>query len=113
MGNLVNKLLCVPEAEGSEKNMAFVFVKPHAVTEAAKKVVADGLAAKGVQIIQQGGLTAEVSDDQSPLQSPAPQAPMAAQAMATLSSSQSAPVCACCPKAPCTPSAGRSSLPAA
>lgn len=62
MGNLINKLLCMPENEGSSKNMAFVFIKPHAVTEATKKLVAEVLAAKGLTILEQGELTAEEID---------------------------------------------------
>jgi nucleoside diphosphate kinase len=44
------------------KNMAFVFVKPHAVTPACNKTVKDGLVAKGIKITGEGEITADVID---------------------------------------------------
>merc|ERR1719240_2399657 len=44
------------------KNMAFVFVKPHAVTEKANKLVREGLMAKGLKITSEGDLTSDVID---------------------------------------------------
>jgi len=44
------------------KNMAFVFVKPHAVTPACNKTVKDGLIAKGLKITGEGDLTSDVID---------------------------------------------------
>merc|ERR1719352_6552 len=44
------------------KNMAFVFVKPHAVTPACNKTVKEGLIAKGLKITGEGDLTADVID---------------------------------------------------
>jgi len=43
-------------------NAAFVFVKPHAVTEKANALVRDGLKAKGLKILSEGDLTSEVID---------------------------------------------------
>lgn len=39
------------------KNMAFVFIKPHAVTDKTKKLVADGLRAKGIAIVKEGTIS--------------------------------------------------------
>ena len=44
------------------KNSAFVFVKPHAVTDATIALVKTGLAASGLTILSEGSLTAEVID---------------------------------------------------
>ena len=44
------------------KNAAFVFVKPHAVTEATKALVKDGLLAAGMTITSEGSLSAEEID---------------------------------------------------
>jgi nucleoside diphosphate kinase len=44
-------------------NQAFVFIKPHAVTEAVKEVVAKGLEAKGLKILSQGSITSETIDE--------------------------------------------------
>jgi nucleoside diphosphate kinase len=43
-------------------NSAFVFVKPHAVTEATKALVKEGLLAAGVEILTEGSLSAEEID---------------------------------------------------
>jgi len=48
--------------EPAVKNCAFVFVKPHAVTDAAKETVAEGLRAKGIKIVSEGTITAEQID---------------------------------------------------
>lgn len=50
-------------AGGERKNMAFLFVKPHAVTEPTKQLVTKGLQAKGLTILQEGDLTAEEIDE--------------------------------------------------
>lgn len=42
--------------------MAFVFVKPHAVTPACNKAVKEGLLAKGLKITGEGDLTSDVID---------------------------------------------------
>merc|ERR1712187_634072 len=42
--------------------MAFVFVKPHAVTPATNKVVKEALVAKGIKITSEGDLTSDVID---------------------------------------------------
>eukprot|EP00928_Gymnodinium_smaydae_P055318 TRINITY_DN3889_c0_g1_i5.p1 TRINITY_DN3889_c0_g1~~TRINITY_DN3889_c0_g1_i5.p1 ORF type:complete len:330 (-),score=123.52 TRINITY_DN3889_c0_g1_i5:137-1126(-) len=44
------------------KNMAFVFVKPHAVTDKCNKMVREGLIAKGLTITSEGELTSDVID---------------------------------------------------
>ena len=44
------------------KNSAFVFVKPHAVTEATKTLVKEGLIAAGLTITSEGSLSAEEID---------------------------------------------------
>jgi nucleoside diphosphate kinase len=45
------------------KNMAFVFIKPHAVTPAAEKMVADGLRAKGIAIVGEGTISGKDIDE--------------------------------------------------
>mmetsp|Transcript_21139 Transcript_21139/g.46036 ORF Transcript_21139/g.46036 Transcript_21139/m.46036 type:complete len:357 (+) Transcript_21139:60-1130(+) len=45
------------------KNSAFVFVKPHAVTEKTTNMVRDGLKAKGLRVTSEGVLTSEVIDE--------------------------------------------------
>ena len=45
------------------KNAAFVFVKPHAVTDKVTAVVRDVLASKGITILAEGDLTSEVIDE--------------------------------------------------
>lgn len=44
------------------KNSAFLFIKPHAVTEKVKDMVKTGLADKGITITQEGELDAETID---------------------------------------------------
>jgi nucleoside diphosphate kinase len=44
------------------KNHAFVFVKPHAVTEATKALVKSGLESAGLIITSEGSLSAEEID---------------------------------------------------
>mmetsp|Transcript_3996 Transcript_3996/g.8234 ORF Transcript_3996/g.8234 Transcript_3996/m.8234 type:complete len:332 (+) Transcript_3996:70-1065(+) len=48
---------------GTPKNSAFVFVKPHAVTDKTNQLVADRLKAKGLKITSEGTLTSEVIDE--------------------------------------------------
>ena len=43
-------------------NTAFVFIKPHAVTEATKALVKSGLEAKGVKVCSEGLIPAEEID---------------------------------------------------
>jgi nucleoside diphosphate kinase len=43
-------------------NTAFVFIKPHAVTDAAKELVKAGLAAKGIKILSEGSISSEEID---------------------------------------------------
>jgi len=45
------------------KNTAFVFIKPHAVTENTKSLVSDGLRAKGLTITKEGTLSAKQIDE--------------------------------------------------
>mmetsp|Transcript_71259 Transcript_71259/g.170643 ORF Transcript_71259/g.170643 Transcript_71259/m.170643 type:complete len:339 (+) Transcript_71259:91-1107(+) len=47
---------------GKPKNMAFVFIKPHAVTEQTKQLVKDGLISRGLTVTGEGALTSEVID---------------------------------------------------
>lgn len=51
--------LCPPS---KPKNMAFVFIKPHAVTPACHFTVKAGLLAKGLKITGEGDLTSDVID---------------------------------------------------
>jgi hypothetical protein len=44
------------------KQSAFVFIKPHAVTEAVKTLVSTDLQAKGFTVERQGTITAEEID---------------------------------------------------
>jgi len=48
--------------DSKPKNMAFVFVKPHAVTPACNKTVKEALLAKGMKITGEGDITADVID---------------------------------------------------
>lgn len=52
---------CAVQAES--KNTAFVFIKPHAVTEATKAMVNKGLQDNGMTILTEGTLTAEQIDE--------------------------------------------------
>jgi nucleoside diphosphate kinase len=45
------------------KNQAFVFVKPHAVTDKVNALVRDELKSKGITILEEGELTSEVIDE--------------------------------------------------
>jgi nucleoside diphosphate kinase len=47
----------------SMKNQAFVFIKPHAVTDAVKDRVSKTLGTKGCKIVSEGSLTSEVIDE--------------------------------------------------
>lgn len=42
---------------------AFVFIKPHAVTDATKALVKEGFGAKGIKIVTEGSLSAEEIDE--------------------------------------------------
>jgi hypothetical protein len=44
-------------------NAAFVFIKPHANTEAVKTLAQEGLKAKGIRILSEGALTGAVIDE--------------------------------------------------
>jgi len=44
------------------KNSAFVFIKPHAVTDKVKALVKEGLEAKGIKIRKEGSIKGEVID---------------------------------------------------
>jgi hypothetical protein len=44
-------------------NQAFVFIKPHAVTEKAKKLAADGLRSKKISILAEGSISGESIDE--------------------------------------------------
>jgi nucleoside diphosphate kinase len=48
--------------EGAPKNMAFVFVKPHQVTDKVVNTVRQGLKDKGISIVREGDITSEVID---------------------------------------------------
>jgi len=48
---------------GKPKNSAFVFVKPHAVTDKTNKLVHDRLISKGLKVTSEGTLTSEVIDE--------------------------------------------------
>ena len=45
------------------KNRAFVFVKPHAVTDAVLKLVSEKFASVGIAILSDGELTGPVIDE--------------------------------------------------
>merc|ERR1712166_1031131 len=49
-------------AAGALKNKAFLFIKPHAVTEATKTLAKDALIAKGFAVLSEGEITAEDID---------------------------------------------------
>jgi len=44
-------------------NAAFVFIKPHAVTDKVKALAKSGLEARGIKILSEGSLTGEVIDE--------------------------------------------------
>jgi len=48
---------------GGSKNAAFVFIKPHAVTDAVKKLAKAGLEAKGINILAEGSLNGPTIDE--------------------------------------------------
>lgn len=50
-------------AAGERKNSAFLFIKPHAVTEPTKQMVTEGLKAGGLTILTEGDLTAKEIDE--------------------------------------------------
>lgn len=47
----------------AEKNQAFVFIKPHAVTDAVKSLVSNGLTEKGITILSEGSISSEEIDE--------------------------------------------------
>jgi len=47
----------------NEMNSAFVFIKPHAVTDKVKDLAKQGLEARGIRILTEGSLTGEVIDE--------------------------------------------------
>eukprot|EP00656_Telonema_subtile_P022547 TRINITY_DN2372_c0_g1_i1.p1 TRINITY_DN2372_c0_g1~~TRINITY_DN2372_c0_g1_i1.p1 ORF type:complete len:968 (-),score=420.48 TRINITY_DN2372_c0_g1_i1:110-3013(-) len=52
-----------PKTAGpAQVNQAFVFIKPHAVTDAVKTLVSEGLAAKGVKVLREGSIASEEID---------------------------------------------------
>jgi len=58
MGNLVSNL-----KDQGGVNSAFVFIKPHAVTDKVKALAKAGLKAKGIKILKEGSLKGEVIDE--------------------------------------------------
>jgi len=52
----------VAKPTGPLKNAAFVFIKPHAVTDKVKEMVKAGLIAKGLKILKEGSIKGEVID---------------------------------------------------
>merc|ERR1740121_2443574 len=51
------------KAAGGSTNAAFVFIKPHAVTEKVKALAKSGLEAKGIKILAEGSLTGAEIDE--------------------------------------------------
>eukprot|EP00929_Paragymnodinium_shiwhaense_P027136 TRINITY_DN1599_c0_g1_i1.p1 TRINITY_DN1599_c0_g1~~TRINITY_DN1599_c0_g1_i1.p1 ORF type:complete len:380 (-),score=147.52 TRINITY_DN1599_c0_g1_i1:207-1346(-) len=49
-------------AHASQTSGAFVFIKPHAVTDEVKKLVKETLGAQGIEILSEGSIAAEVID---------------------------------------------------
>eukprot|EP00746_Dinoflagellata_sp_MGD_P140364 gnl/MRDRNA2_/MRDRNA2_73621_c0_seq2.p1 gnl/MRDRNA2_/MRDRNA2_73621_c0~~gnl/MRDRNA2_/MRDRNA2_73621_c0_seq2.p1 ORF type:complete len:328 (+),score=90.47 gnl/MRDRNA2_/MRDRNA2_73621_c0_seq2:96-1079(+) len=47
----------------SSKNSAFVFIKPHAVTDKVKALAKSGLEAKGIKILAEGSLSGKTIDE--------------------------------------------------
>jgi nucleoside diphosphate kinase len=60
---MLTDVKALPEATSPKKNSAFVFVKPHAVTEATTDMVRKGLKAKGLRVTSEGILTSDVIDE--------------------------------------------------
>jgi len=54
---------CKAENEHQARNSAFVFLKPHANTPAAQKIVEANFAKRGIHIQKEGELTAEKIDE--------------------------------------------------
>jgi len=54
---------CKAENEHQARNSAFVFLKPHANTPAAQKIVKANFAKRGIHIQKEGELTAEKIDE--------------------------------------------------
>jgi len=51
------------EMSKGQINTAFVFIKPHAVTDATKKLVTSSLSAAGISVLSEGKLTGEQIDE--------------------------------------------------
>eukprot|EP00440_Ansanella_granifera_P012753 gb/GFBE01013854.1/.p1 GENE.gb/GFBE01013854.1/~~gb/GFBE01013854.1/.p1 ORF type:complete len:321 (+),score=123.31 gb/GFBE01013854.1/:1-963(+) len=58
MGNLFS----APK-DAVQTNSAFVFIKPHAVTDKVKELARKGLKANGIRILKEGSLSGEVIDE--------------------------------------------------
>jgi nucleoside diphosphate kinase len=54
---------CLNKMSGLTFNQAFVFIKPHAVTDKVKECVKKGLEARGITILAEGEITGEVIDE--------------------------------------------------
>jgi len=61
MGNIISS--ACSRRDKPSTNSAFVFIKPHAVTEEVKKLAREGLKAKGITILSEGSLSGEVIDE--------------------------------------------------
>jgi len=61
--NEVHKRLCSLEIERAERvSSAFVFIKPHAVTDAVKQLVNERFAAQGITVLSEGTIPSEKID---------------------------------------------------
>ena len=49
--------------DAAPTNRAFLFIKPHAVTEKTKELAKEALVAKGLNVLSEGELTAAVIDE--------------------------------------------------
>ena len=50
------------DGDGGARNAAFVFIKPHAVTDPTKELVKAALLAKGLVIVSEGSISSEEID---------------------------------------------------
>merc|ERR1719399_2211496 len=53
---------CIKDAKPAETNKAFLFIKPHAVTDAVKAMAKEALLEKGFNILSEGEISAEDID---------------------------------------------------
>jgi hypothetical protein len=59
----IAKCVAIAKENAAPKNTAYVFIKPHAVTDSVKALVTEQLKARGLTILTEGSLASEVIDE--------------------------------------------------